>query len=413
MKTLLISIVLLLLGIAIGIGINITFQRLNHRGNDMDTADMSEMSSTSAPSKEKKILYWVAPMDPSYRRDKPGKSPMGMDLVPVYEEDNSGEQGVVKISASVENNLGVRTAIVDSGKLWRKIKAVGMTTYDERNISHVHLRTEGWIENLSVKATGEMVKQGQLLFQLYSPELVNAQEELLQARQSGNQGLIQASKRRLFSLGMSRTQVKHLLNTQNVPQKIGIYSPQTGTVSKLNVREGMFVKPQTIIMELVDLSSMWMIVEIFEQQASWVKIGQFAEVNFDYQPGQIWQAKVDYIYPDLDPKTRTLRVRLKFDNPELQLKANMYGKVVIYGGAKLQVLSIPREALIPSGDGYRVVIAMGNGRYQSRFVKVGIESGNWVEILSGLEEGEKVVVSAQFLIDSEASLNASFTRMSH
>jgi len=360
--------------------------------------------------KEKKILYWVAPMDANYRRDEPGKSPMGMDLVPVYDD---GEDGItVKISATVENNMGVRTAKVVKDKLWRRIDTVGYVDFDENKISHIHLRTKGWIEKLLIKSEGERVKKGQLLFEVYSPELVNAQEEYLQAIRSGHKGLTSASRERLEALGISGEQVTRISKKRKASQFVKVFAKQDGIIAKLSVREGMFVMPQKEVMSLADLSSVWILAEVFESQADWVKSGQTAEVRLSYLPGRQWEGEVEYIYPSLDPKTRTLKVRLRFDNIDEALKPNMFAGVTIYGGAKREVIVIPREALIRSGNDERVIIAVGEGRFQPRDVTAGIESGEFIEIINGLKVGDKVVTSGQFLIDSEASLKASIARMS-
>jgi len=368
------------------------------------------------PQKEKKLLYWVAPMDPNYRRDEPGKSPMGMDLVAVYDDgeaaasDESGPS--VKISAAVENNMGVRTATVESGKLWRKIDTVGYVDLDESKVSHIHLRVDGWIEKLAVSVEGERVKKGQRLFDIYSPTLVNAMEEYVQALRSNNSRLQNASRGKLTSLGVSQQQITKLDKTKTIPQTTSVYASQNGIVSMMKIREGMYVKPSTQVMSLADLSSVWVLAEVFESQSEWVKLDQPADVSLSFIPGRKWEGVVDYVYPNLDEKNRTLRVRLRLDNPDELLKPNMYANVSIYGGAKKNVLSVPREALIRSGGNERLIIAKGEGRYAQRKVIAGMESGEWIEILEGIEMGEKVVVSAQFLIDSEAGMKASFTRMS-
>jgi len=360
---------------------------------------------------EKEILYWVAPMDQNYRRDKPGKSPMGMDLIPVY-ADAAESNGGVSISPEVVQNLGVRTTVAERTRLWRGIDTVGYVDYDESKVSHIHLRTEGWIERLTVQSEGERVKKGEFLFELYSPKLVNAQEELVTAMASGNKGLIRASKERLSALGVSDSQIKKLQKDRKIQQRISVYAPQDGVVSTLPVREGMFVQPSMKVMSLGDLSSIWILAEVFERQSAWVKVGQPAEVSLSYQPGKIWQGKVEYIYPDLDPKTRTLKVRLRFDNPDEMLKPNMYANIRIFGGPREDTIVIPIEALIRTGREQRVIISLGDGRFEARAVTAGIESGDYVEILQGIEEGELVVTSGQFLIDSEASMRASLKRIS-
>ena len=375
------------------------------------TSALAYSNNASAAEDEKEILYWVAPMDANYRRDKPGKSPMGMDLVPVYKDENAGS-GTVSISPQVVQNLGIRTAVAERTRLWRGIDTVGYVDYDENRVSHIHLRTEGWVENLVVRSDGERAKKGDRLFDLYSPGLVNAQEEFVTAISSGNKGLIRASKERLAALGISDSQVNTLQASKKVLQRISISAPQDGVVSNLAVREGMFVKPAMTIMSLGDLSSVWLLAEVFERQVNWVHVGQSAEVRLSFIPGKTWEGKVEYIYPSLDPVTRTLKVRLRFDNPGEQLKPNMYANVKIYGGAKDNVIAIPIEGLIRTGRMDRVIIDMGDGKFAAREVTAGIESGDFVEIISGVNAGDKIVISGQFLVDSEASMRASLMRMS-
>ncbi len=371
---------------------------------------MSAFSATALAEEEKKIMYWVAPMDPNYRRDKPGKSPMGMDLIPLYESADA-DASTVSISPVVVQNLGVRTIDAELTRLWRGIDTVGYVDYDESKVSHIHLRTEGWIEKLAVQSEGERVKKGDFLFDVYSPKLVNAQEELVTALSSGNKGLIRATKERLSALGISEKQIQQLQKDKIVKQRISIYAPQDGVVSTLPVREGMFVTPSMKVMTLGDLSSVWLLAEVFERQSQWVEVGQEAEVSLSYIPGKIWRGQVEYIYPSLDAKTRTLKVRLRFDNPGEQLKPNMYANVKIFGGAKENTIVIPLEGLIRTGREERVIVSLGEGKFEARQVMAGIESGNYVEILQGVTAGEKIVTSGQFLIDSEASMRGSFTRM--
>ena len=360
--------------------------------------------------KEKKILYWVAPMDPNFRQEGPGKSPIGMDLVPFYEE--GGDDNAVTISPAIVQNLGVRTKQAEVGKLWKRVDSVGYVDFDENLISHVHLRTEGWIEKLSVKSEGERVKKGELLFELYSPTLVNAQDEYLQAVRSKNGRLVRASFERLRALGVGKDQINKIKKTGKSEQLIKVRASQDGIVSKLNAREGMFVKPRMEVMTLADLSTIWIQVEVFEREANWVQVDKPAEITLSYLPGRKWKGKVEYVYPSLDPGTRTLRARLKFDNPDEELKPNMFANVVIFGGATQDVVSIPTEALIRTGDSERVIVSLGGGKFLPRNVVSGIESGDRIQIVDGLNGSEYVVTSSQFLLDSEASIKASLNRMS-
>ena len=332
----------------------------------------------------------------------------GMNLVLV---ESGGESGVVSLSPNVVNSLGVRTEVVKRKTLYRRIDSVGYVSVDENSIRTVNLRTEGWIERLAVNTVGERVKKGQLLLEVYSPKLVNAQEEYVQAKALGNDVLIKASSERLRALGVSKAQIRRLKTKKNVQQNIKIYASHDGVISELNVREGMFVKPSKALINMVDLSSVWLLAEVFERQADWVKVGQRAEAYLPYLPDKTWEGKVEYVYPSIDLKTRSLKVRLRFDNPDEQLKPNMYANVNLFAKPRRKVLSIPREALIRTGNEQRVIVDIGDGKFMPMKVRVGMETDTRVEIISGLAEGDKVVTSSQFLIDSESSMRASLARL--
>lgn len=361
---------------------------------------------------DKKVLYWVAPMDPNYRRDKPGKSPMGMDLVPVYVDSAKQGGSTIKISPTVENNLGVKIAKVEKRDLSRVIDTVGYVTVDENNIEHVHSYTDGWIRKLTVKAQGEQVKKGQLLLTLYSPSLNSAQDELILAVKNNNHLLISAGIKKLLTLGMSQSQIDLIRRTHKPVSQIDIYAKKSGIISQLNVREGKYIKPDTDIMTIEQLSPIWVIAEVFERQSAWVKEGQSAIATLSFYPGKTWEGRVDYVYPELDKKTHTLRVRLTFPNPDLTLKPKMYANIKIFSDTQKNTLAIPREALIRTGEGDRVIIVSGTGEFKAQPVTVGIESGDYYQVISGLSENDRVVTSAQFLIDSESSLKAALSRIS-
>mgnify|MGYP001815623139 CR=1 FL=1 len=361
-------------------------------------------------------LYWVAPMDPDYRRDKPGKSPMGMDLVPVYAEDgrDAGEgPGTIEISPEVVNNLGVRTAPVNVQPLASRIRTVGYVQYDEDRLIHIHPRVEGWIEKLYVKAAGDPVTSGQPLYALYSPQLVNAQEELLLALKRNNERLVKAARDRLLALQLAPEFIAELERERKVRQTIIFRSPQSGVIDNLNIREGFYVLPGTTLMSVGALEDVWVEAEVFERQAAQVQVGQPVAMSLDYLPGREWQGTVDYIYPSLDEKTRTLRVRLRFANESRVLKPNMFAQVVINAGRQDDALVVPREAVIRTGEQDRVVLALGDGRFKSVAVSLGRMDEQSVEVLDGLREGDTVVTSAQFLLDSESSRTSDFKRMHH
>jgi Cu(I)/Ag(I) efflux system membrane fusion protein len=369
--------------------------------------------SSNDQAAEKEILYWVAPMDPNYRRDEPGQSPMGMDLVPVYagESADTEDEDTVHINSSVEHNLGVRTSKAERRSLWRKIEATGYIGFDESQLSQINVRTEGWVQRLLVETEGERVKKGQLLFEFYSPQLVNAQKEYVQAKRRNDSSLVLAAEKKLLALGMAASGIQRLANTGKVSDAVQVLAPQDGIITHLNIQEGIFIKPSTEIMKLADLSSVWLQAGVFESQAEWVAKAQSAEARLNYMPGEVFNGRVDYVYPVLDPVTRTLQVRLRFENPGERMKPNMYARVTIFGKSHPAALSIPREALIRGARFDRVVISLGDGRYVVREVVSGIESGEWIEIVSGLDAGDEVVTSAQFLIDSEASLTGSIQRL--
>lgn len=365
-----------------------------------------------SPQGNREILYYRAPMDPNYRSDQPGKSPMGMDLVPVYaEEAGAADSGTVSINPRIVNNLGVRTAPVETGSLSRRINTVGYIGYDEDTVHHVHTRVDGWIEKLSITATGDPVEKGQMLFELYSPTLVNAQEEYLAAMKSRNTALHEASRERLGALGVTADEIKRLDSERTVRQRLRFYAKSDGFVAHLGVREGIYITPATEVMSIADLGSVWVLVEVFERQSGWVKPGQSADVELDYLPGKRLRGVVDYVYPELDPKTRTLKVRLRFDNTAEVLRPNMFARVTIYGTETAPVVHVPQEALIRGGVANRVVLALGNGEFRVQPVEVGIEAGNRIEIRSGLSAGDRVVTSGQFLIDSESNIETALARM--
>lgn len=379
---------------------------LSGRASSPTSSAMMEGSTSGS----RQVLYWYAPMDPNFRSDNPGKSPMGMDLVPKYAGEVDGQLGVVAIDPTMVNNLGVRTALAERSSLSRLIDTVGYVSYDEDTMHHIHTRVDGWIEKLVTNASGDPVAKGQLLFELYSPTLVSAQEEYLAALRSSNLVLRNASRNRLVALGVTSTEIRRLDKERSVRQRIPVYAMADGVVASLGVRHGMFVTPSIEVMSIASLDSIWVLAEVFERQAAWVKSGQPATVNLDYLPGETLRGTVDYVYPELDPKTRTLTVRLRFDNEELSLRPNMFARVSIQGEGVGEVVHVPREALIRGGSVNRVVVDLGNGRFRSRAVTIGIESGDRIEIREGLSVGERVVISAQFLIDSESNIGAALDR---
>jgi len=405
MKIIFTSLVMLTAGVVLG-GL------FSKQLNVFDDSSIQRAMSESTP------LYWVAPMDKNYRRDNPGLSPMGMDLVPVYEEDNDGEEGTVKISPVVENNLGVKIGLVKKGQLIMPVETVGTVQFDESKITHIHSRVSGWIEVLHVSASGDAVKKGQAIYELYSPELVNAQEEFLAALRSGNKNLIRASKSRLFSLGLDEKQTQRLKLRRKVDQRVKILAEQDGVIIDLNVRQGMHIKPSTEMLSIGSLDSVWILGEIFERQSYLVERGQEVEIELNAMPGKTWKGSLNYIYPQLDPQTRTLSIRVLIANADHFLKPNMLANLRVLSRAQEATLSIPKQALIKAGRHSRVVKALGDGKYKTVLVETGFEGilndgkEQRIQIFKGLSEGERVVTSAQFLIDSESNIDAEMSRIS-
>ncbi len=347
---------------------------------------------------------------------------MGMDLIPVYDDGGSADDtaGTVRISPTVVNNLGgVRTEpVIQGGRLPNNITTVGYVAYDEDQMVHVHPpRVDGWIETLFVKAEGEPVEQGKPLYTLYSPTLVNAQEELLLAMNRGNQKLVEAATERLAALNVPASLISRLRQSRDIQRTMTVYAPpRSGVIENLNVREGMFIKPGDRVLSIAALDEVWLIGEVFESQLSAVEAGNRVQMTLDYMPGREWRGSVDYVYPEVNPpKTRTARVRMRFDNEDGALMPGMFARLEVQGerGGKRQFLVPPRESVIRTGQSDRLVLALEEGAFKSVNVSVGRVGGEkYAEILDGLMPGDTVVTSAQFLIDSESSKSSDFRRMS-
>jgi len=361
------------------------------------------------------------PMHPDVVRDEPGTCPIcGMTLVKVEPAagavapaTGTGSSGAaeVRISPAVMNNLGVRTEPVVAGSLPRRGDVVGYVQFDERKVQQVRTRAEGWVEGLAVRAMGETVKAGQLLFTLYSPMLESAQQEYLDALKIGNAELIDASRARLRNLGLDAGTAARLDKSGRVAARVPFYAPIAGVVTELEAREGAMLSPDMPALTITELGSLWVVAEVPEAQSSWVKPGTQAEVRFPSQPGEPISGRVEYVYPELNMETRTLRARIVLDAPPQDVRPNMLATVSLTANEGDAVLHIPRSALIRNGTRDRVVIALGDGRFASRNVVAGAEAGDRIAIREGLQEGERVVVAAQFLLDSEANLGAGLDRL--
>lgn len=374
---------------------------------------------------ERKILYWRAPMDPTYISPRPGKSPMGMDLVPVYE----GEEAfgaTVRINPTVEQNMGVRTATVQRRDLTQTIRAVGRIDYDESRVAHVHTKFTGWIEKTYVNTTGQRVRKDEVLLDIYSPQLVSAQDEFLDAFKNVGKGsesavparrenverMVSSARRRLEYFDVSGQQIDELIRTGVVRKTLAIESPFGGIVVEKHALDGMEVSPGMRLYTIADLSQIWVYADIYEYEVPWVREGQDATMTLSYDPGKTYRGKVQYVYPYLEEKTRAIRVRISFPNPRMELKPGMYANVEIQTRPMEDVVAVPLEAVLFSGERNLVFVSLGDGRYVPRDVVIGIESGDgYYEVKKGLAEGEVVVISGQFLLDSESKLQESISKL--
>jgi len=372
----------------------------------------TDMAGDTGPE----VLYWVAPMDANFRRDEPGQSPMGMDLIPVYAgQETSEDPSTVILSAAEINAIGVRTAVAQTSDISQTIETVGFVGYDEHLTSHVHTRVDGWIEELAVRAVGDRVEQGDVLFEMFSTVIGSASAEHVRTMDEGNQRLLEISRNKLRSHGMSDRQIEEIEATRTSARNLQVYAPQNGVVIALEAAEGMYLQPNTRAVSLTDLSTVWLIVDVFERDISRMTNDMTAFVRFEHLNGRVFEGQIDYIYPELDAATRTLPVRLRVDNSEGLLKPNMFGNVSLVPNETRQALTVPTEAIIRTGSAERVILKTGEGTFAPRLVTTGLRDnfggGGRTEVVQGLEPGEEVVASAQFLIDSESALSAGLMRM--
>ncbi len=363
-------------------------------------------------------VKYVCPMHPHVVSDVPGTCPIcGMNLEKVS-IGGVGEEVVVGVSGGMQQALGMRSEQVTKGTLWKLVKTIGTVEYNENAIGHAHTRVNGWLETLMVHTVGQRVKKGQLLYELYSPELVNAQDDYMQAidylKQDKNRGagLLRKARLRLELLGVSASTINQLERTGETIYRVPYYADQDGFVSQLSVRHGMYVQPGDTLFEIVDLSSVWVIADVFENEQSWLEQGRPVEITSAAQGLFDLESTIDYIYPELDPVSRAMRVRVKLDNPGKLLKPGTLVDVKLFGGPQREVLSIPTEALILTGRENRVVVQRADNKFASVAVKVGMIAQGKAEITEGLKAGDKVIVSGQFLLDSEASIQGSLQRLS-
>ncbi len=373
-------------------------------------------STTTPQSEEPKPLYWVAPMDDNYRRDGPGLSPMGMELVPVYASDPKGPDagpGTISISPQIENQLAVKTSQVFYGPLSHDAISQGTLRYADTATHHIHAKTTAWLRDVRVKSHGDKIEKGQLLYRLYAPDWVNAQQELLMAIKLENRELTQAAEQRLKALQFPMEAIDQIKKEKHVIESIPFYAEQSGFVTELNAQSGHIAKPNETLMVITDMSAMWLDVTWFSQDAAALHLGTKVSASTDFFPTKKWTGEIEHIYPKTDAQNRSIMSRITLDNTTGLLKAGMSMTVQLTSEHKGQrnVLLVPRAAVIQTAQQNRVVISLGHGAYKSIAVQLGQQNDRFYEVRSGLKAGDQVVTSAQFLLDSESSKSSDFMRM--
>lgn len=359
------------------------------------------------PANGRRILYYHDPMVPGNKFDKPAKSPfMDMMLVPVY-ADGDADQGKVSVSPRVQQNLGVRTAVVAEGRLAPQVNAVGSIAFNERDQATIQARATGYVERLHVRATLDRVAKGQPLVELFVPEWVAAQEEFLSLqRMQGNDlaGLVDGARQRMRLVGMNDAQIALVERTGKTQARTTVFSPIAGVVTELSAREGMTVMAGALLFRINGLSSVWANAEVPESQAALVRPGAMARAQSPAAPGVTFEGRIQAILPEVNAGTRTLKARLELANPGLRLVPGMFVSMQFMDAQGDRALLVPTEAVIQTGKRTVVLVAEDNGKFKPVEVRSGVEFGGQTEVKSGLQAGQRVVVSSQFLIDSEASL---------
>ncbi len=372
----------------------------------------SGTKSSSKSTGEKKIIYWRAPMNPNEVYDAPGKSQMGMDLVPVY-EDEGGAAGVVTVDGSVLQSMNVKMEFVQSKGISSIIYTNGTLETDERKEFALTTKLDGWIKKLYVNYTGQKVRKGAKLVDIYSPKLVAAQQELLTAinydasiNGTSKGAMIENAKRKLELFDISKSDIEKIVSTKKINKYMTLYAPFNGTVLSKNVLEGEMVKAGKEIIKIADLSNLWLKADIYESELEKVKLGSKAEINFSYNPDKTYRGKVTFIYPTVNPKTRTVTVRIDVKNSNNKLKPSMFGNVILTGDEFGETPTIPETAVLRSGKRNIVILSLGDGKFKPVEVKLGLYADGFYQILEGLKVNDAIVSSGQFMIDSESSLRS-------
>ena len=380
-------------------------------GEEESSAGSGAVSEDGRP-----VLFYKSPMDPSFISQKPGKDSMGMDLVPVFEGDPAANLDVIEVDGATIQRMGVRVEPVRRANLTRLIRAVGRVDFDEARIANVNMKFDGWIEKLYVNETGQEVKAGDRLFAVYSPELLASQQEYLQLLEGVAEGphtahLVRAARQRLLRFDVPESFIRGIEKRREVSRRVVVRAPKGGYVIHKTALEGSFVKKGASLYTVADLDALWVEADVFEFDAPWVVAGQKATVELDYLPGQTQEAEVDYVYPTLDERSRTVQIRIVLPNPAVALKPGMFATVRIHAQPVGETLVVPTEGVLHSGERTVSFVALGEGRFEPRELRLGVRGDEEYEVLEGLAEGELVVTSGQFLIDSESRLKEAVKKM--
>jgi Cu(I)/Ag(I) efflux system membrane fusion protein len=369
------------------------------------------MAPESSPEHEPPVLYWYDPMRPSVHFDAPGRSPfMDMDLVPRY-ADEASAAGIVEVDPRLAQSLGIRTHRVTRGTFWQRIDATGQVDVDERTIVAVTARTDGWIQQLHVRSEAEFIERGTVIAEIYSPTVDAALGEYALAREGRDAILLNAARDKLRALGIDTAAIAALDRGEPTPALLRLTAPRSGYVMDLAVRDGAPVRRDEPLLRIAPHDPVWIVAAIPEAQADGVRVGQRAEARLPSHRGRVFEGTVDYVYPALDAATRTMRARIVLPNKDDALHPGMYAEVTLYGGPRRDVLLVPSEAVIRTGERDVVILADDAGRFRPVPVRLGRERNDAFVVLAGLEEGDRVVTSGQFLIDSEANLRGAYRRM--
>lgn len=367
--------------------------------------------SKTVKSGERKILYWRAPMNPNEVYDQPGKSQMGMDLVPVY-EDEGGASGVVTVDGSVLQSMNVKMGYVKSRKLSPTIFTNGTLTTDETKEFSLTTKIDGWIENLYVNYVGQKVRKGQKLVDIYSQELFAAQQELVTALSydenvgSIKNNMLKNAVKKLELLDVDQKEIDELIKTKKIKKHVTLYAPFSGTVLTKKILKGDKIRAGSELMKIADLTNLWLNADVYESDLGKIQLGNTAEIEFSYKPEKTYKGKVSFIYPTVDPVTRTVKVRIELVNSNEELKPSMFGNVTIFGKESGEVPTVEETAVLRSGKNSLVILSLGEGKFKPVNVKLGQYSDGYYEVLSGLKVNDVIVKSGQFMIDSESSLRS-------